>query len=179
MMNTAGLFFPLAALLSAAALEDMRHHRIPNLLVFPGAALGVALKGFQASGFFAGSLEGIEGWGLALALLFPLYWLRVMGAGDVKLVAMVGAYLGPADLPWALLATFLAGGAMAIAIVLRDRTFMRLMQNLKSLVLGSVMEVSAGSLPVMGELPGSVGNIPYAVPIGIGTMGYLIWQHLT
>ena len=55
----------------------------------------------------------LAGLALGLLLLLPLYLLGACGAGDVKLMAMTGAFLGPQDALGAILMTFLAGGLLA------------------------------------------------------------------
>ncbi len=167
---------PLAALLLAIAWHDVKRHRIPNPLVFGGGALGLALNGLLPQGL--GWLAALQGLGLGLALLLPLYWLRVMGAGDAKLMAMVGAFLGPQDVLGALLATFLAGGVMALAVALRAGALRRLLQNLWLMLIEGMVKVSVGQAPVVDGAPVSVGKLPYAVAIAAGTLGWLAWQRM-
>lgn len=107
-----------------------------------------------------------------------MYWLRAMGAGDVKLMAMVGAFLGPSEVLGVVLATFVAGGVMALAVVLWSRQLANLLQNIKLVLLGGLVKLSAGKLPLMNDLPVSVGKLPYAVAITVGTLGHLVWQRL-
>jgi prepilin peptidase CpaA len=114
-----GLTLPLTATLLGASAwavrEDLLAHRIPNRLTGPLLCLGCLLQfafgGWSALGQAAlGTLVG-------LAILLPLYLLRAMGAGDVKLLAAIGALLGPR---WALVAgidTLLAGGVLAVGYV--------------------------------------------------------------
>src|SRR5512146_2921662 len=91
----------MASLLLAAVRKDVRHHRIPNSLVFSGAALGILLNVLmpEGAGFAAGYIPGgggllyaVGGFAIGMAALLPMYLLRAMGAGDVKLMAMVGAF---------------------------------------------------------------------------------------
>jgi prepilin peptidase CpaA len=115
-----GLTLPLtAALLGASAWavrEDLLAHRIPNRLTGSLLCLGCLLQfafgGWSALGQAAlGALVG-------LGMLLPLYLLRAMGAGDVKLLAAIGALLGPR---WALVAginTLIAGGVLAIGYLM-------------------------------------------------------------
>lgn len=174
----------LAILLGLAAWQDIKQHRIPNKIVFVGVVLGFLFNGLlpQGLGFNSpapgglGWLAALAGLGMGLALLLPIYWLRAMGAGDVKLMAMVGAFLGSADVLGAVLATFIAGGVMALTVVLWSKQLGQMLQNIKLILLGGLVKMSAGQLPLMNDLPVSVGKLPYAVAITVGTLGYLIWQ---
>lgn len=162
----------LLGLLLAAALIDFMHHRIPNLLVFGGAAFGVSYNAVFSGGLgLAGSIEGL---GTGLALLLPFYLLRAMGAGDVKLMAMAGAFLGPWDTLGAVLGTFLAGGVLAVAIALKARSLGRMFKNIGAMATGSVFRLAAGGSPVMDVPAASVGKLPYGVAIALGTSGFII-----
>ena len=176
----------LAILLGLAAWQDIKQHRIPNKIVFVGVVLGFMFNGLlpQGLGFNSpapgglGWLAALTGLGMGLAVLLPFYWLRAMGAGDVKLMAMVGAFLGPGQVLGALLGTFLIGGVMALAVALRVGAVRRLLGNVKFLLLDGVIKVSTGQVPTMEDLPQSVGKLPYAVAITVGTLGYLVWRRL-
>ena len=116
----------LAALLAAALWHDLRTRRIPNQLVLWGTLAGLALNSFMpsGSGLFDPSFGGLglpqalAGAAAGLALLLPMYLLRALGAGDVKLMAMCGAFLGPDAVLEAALLTFLCGGVLALAAAL-------------------------------------------------------------
>jgi len=186
--NILGLLalLPLAVLLPAIARVDVRSHRIPNKLVLIGVVLGVVLNGLLPEGFgFNSAIPGGLGWlgalkglGVGLAVMLPLYWLKAMGAGDVKLMAMVGAFLGPDDVLGVVLATFIGGGVMALSVALWARQIGALVQNLKLMMTGSVVNMSAGQLPLVDAIPVSVGKLPYAVAIAAGTFGFLAWQRM-
>lgn len=177
---------PLVVLLLMVAQQDIRSHRIPNKLVLIGVVLGVVLNGLLPEGWGFNSvipgglgwLPALQGLGIGMAVLLPMYWLRAMGAGDVKLMAMVGAFLGPSEVLGVVLATFVAGGVMALAVVLWSRQLANLLQNIKLVLLGGLVKLSAGKLPLMNDLPVSVGKLPYAVAITVGTLGHLVWQRL-
>lgn len=176
----------LAVLLLLATREDIRSHRIPNRLVLTGVVLGVALNGLLpgGSGFNSltpgglGWLAALKGLVLGLAVLLPIYLLRAMGAGDVKLMGMVGAFLGAGDLIGALIATLIAGGVIALVAALWSRQFMNLLLNIKEMLFGGLLKMSTGRPPLMNDMPLSVGQLPYAVAITTGTLGYLVWQRM-
>jgi prepilin peptidase CpaA len=108
----------------------------------------------------------------------PIYWLRAMGAGDVKLMSMVGAFLGPNDILGVVLATFIAGGLMALIAVIRLKQLGHMLQNIKLMLLGGMVKMSAGQLPFMNDLKVSVGKLPYALAITVGTFSFLVWQRM-
>lgn len=176
----------LAVLLLLATREDIRSHRIPNRLVLVGVVLGVALNGLLPGGYGFNSmtpgglgwLAALKGLVLGLAVLLPIYLLRAMGAGDVKLMGMVGAFLGAGDLIGALIATLIAGGVIALVAALWSRQLMNLLLNIKMMLFGGLLEMSTGRPPLMNDMPLSVGQLPYAVAITTGTLGYLVWQRM-
>jgi prepilin peptidase CpaA len=102
----------LAILGAAAAIEDVRTRRVPDTLS----------QAMLATGLAAAILEGRAGASLAgaavgLALLLPLFAKRWVGGGDVKLLAGLGAWVGPHAVVWTALCGLVGGGAVALAIV--------------------------------------------------------------
>jgi prepilin peptidase CpaA len=113
--NTA--FVALVASLVVATVIDIRTRRIPNELTASLAGVGVALAATGVSGVplwasFAGFVVG-------LALMIPGHLLGATGAGDVKLMAAVGAVVGPATVVTAFLFTAVAGGVLAVVVAKR------------------------------------------------------------
>lgn len=100
--------FVLAITVVTAAFYDLRYRRIPNWLNLSGLILGFGLNLF----FFHlhGAVIAGEGLLFAIAVYMPLYMLRGMGAGDVKLMAAVGAMVGPGNWVEILIGTALIGG---------------------------------------------------------------------
>jgi prepilin peptidase CpaA len=168
----------LCALLIVAAVIDYRSHRIPNWLTAGGALIALVSQAFGSialatppSPGFLGSLSGLA---LGLAILLPLYVLRVTGAGDVKLMAMVGAYLGFWQTLPALLFVFVAGGVAAIFVALAQHAFVRMLHNALDALVGIVLLAGAGVRPDTRLSTGrSVGRLPFAVCICAGTLAYL------
>jgi prepilin peptidase CpaA len=100
----------LAIVVLSAAAYDLSYRRIPNWLNLSGI-----IAGFMLNVFFLhlhGLVLTVEGLFLAVAIYLPLYLLRGMGAGDVKLMAAVGAIVGPTHWLTVLLATALTGGVV-------------------------------------------------------------------
>lgn len=105
----------LVVTLVAAALSDVVSHRIPNALLAPALLAALAFS-FVISGT-QGILMSIGGLGVGLAMLLPLYVMNAMGAGDVKLLGVAGAYLGPVGAVYAGLLTFVAGALIGILYI--------------------------------------------------------------
>jgi prepilin peptidase CpaA len=105
-------FWPVLTLLVIATIVDIYSRRIPNWLVLPflfaGIAVATVVRGWTGLG------QSMGGVTLAVAVTGTLCWLRGMGAGDLKLCAAVGAWIGPAQLGTALVATGVAGGVLAL-----------------------------------------------------------------
>lgn len=177
---------PMALLLLAVVWEDVRHQRIPNRLVFWGAGLGVLLNTFWPEGFgFVSQLPGglgfvsaIEGLALGLVVMLPMYLLRAMGAGDVKLMAMVGAFLGPWDVIGAVLCSFVAGGLLALGYAWKIGVLRRTLQNIRFILYSSAVKIAGGGIPTLEDAPETAGKFPYAVAIAVGTLGYLAWKSM-
>ena len=161
----------LVALLLAAAVIDWRTYRIPNWLTLGGMVFGV-LYSTATHGFMAGLLPALGGLGIGLVLLLPLYALRVMGAGDVKLMAMVGAFLGSSEILYAVLFTFAVGGVAALAFACYRRALGRMAANVGGLVQSAAFSVMAGHRPELA-IDASIGRMPYGISICVGTIAWL------
>jgi prepilin peptidase CpaA len=106
----------LGILVAIAAAFDIRYRRIPNWLVLAGIIVGLAWN-LSTSGW-SGLGRSAEGLGLGFILYFPLYLIRARGAGDVKLLAAVGAITGPGNVLWIFLLTAVLGGIIALVLLL-------------------------------------------------------------
>ncbi len=148
----------MASTLLIAAWTDWTRWRVPNLLLGVSACIALALAVFLPHGItVADSLLG----GLTGLLLFlPFYLVRGMGAGDVKLLAVVGMYVGPLMAFKIALATALVGGLWGIVLVIRWKA------GKATRRIGPRVQ-SASSPPLRGEFDGLV--IPYGVAMAIAT----------
>lgn len=168
----------LVAMLMLAAWFDARTMRIPNRLTVAGALAALALAaaaGWSASGArgaLAESLWAAGGMAGGLLLLLPLYAARAMGAGDVKLLAMVGGFVGLKHIVPVALCTFIAGGLMALVWAARRRSVRRLAAASAEVAFAAAMAALAGARPSVA-VPQSLGRLPYAACIAVGTLGWL------
>lgn len=176
---------PLFALLLGAAWRDVESHRIPNRLVFFGIGLGLLLNSMLPEGYgFISSLPGASGFwkalaglGLGLVIMLPMYVLRALGAGDVKLMAMVGAFLGPNATIGAILSTFIVGGILTLLVVALNRTPRLFAKNLRETFMGALIKATVfHELPKVDAATVAAGKLPYAVAIALGTVLYAVLE---
>jgi prepilin peptidase CpaA len=106
-----------AVVVSVGALIDLKSRRIPNWLTL-AALLGGLLVWVVREGA-AGVPVALGGALLGLGLLLPFYVIRAVGAGDVKLLAGVGALLGPQALITVAIYGGLVGGAISAVVLAR------------------------------------------------------------
>ena len=158
---------------AVACLCDLRTRRIPNLLTFGGAALAFVYSLFAFGA--AGLLSSMGGWLIGAALFFPMFALGGMGAGDVKLAACFGAWLGPAASLYIALYSALAGGVMALGVALATGYFKTAVHNVW-LLLAHWRVVGIRPLPEL-TLEGSRGpRLPFALPIVAGALAAIWWR---
>jgi len=111
--NISLIAIPLLLILGVATLMDWREQTIPNVLSFGAALFGLVLQGTLNG--LPGVAIAAGGWVVGLVCLLPFYAKGGMAAGDVKLMAAVGAFLGPVPALAACLFTLIAGGVIAVA----------------------------------------------------------------
>jgi prepilin peptidase CpaA len=149
----------------AACVTDLKTRRIPNVLT-----LGAALVGFGYHlivGGWSGLFASLAGWGVGLALFLPLFALRGLGGGDVKLLAALGAWLGPGQTVWLALFTAIAGGPLAIAMALSRGYLSRAVKNVWGLLMFWRVAGVQPHPTLTLDSPG-MPRLPYAVPIAAG-----------
>jgi prepilin peptidase CpaA len=166
----------LIALVLAACLQDLSVRKIPNRIVWCGLSCAGALH--LASGTPLNLItDGLAGAAVGLLAFLPLYCLRGMAAGDVKLMAMVGAFTGPVLAFEIALATFCAGGVLALAMVIGHGSWRQLALNLRALLRPVFMRL-IGIPAAREDMPGgSVGGMPYGLAIAFATCLMLWMRH--
>ena len=157
----AGIVF--TAILLLAAIGDVRTRRIPNRLVATLALLGLAFSVTQRP-VLPGALHGFEGLLVGLACWLPFYALGWLGAGDVKLFAAAGAWLGPERALEGALIGALAGAVVAVLWMLKSQGVRNAVQTL-GMAAGSPGLLSSRA---KGERDRS--TLPYGVAIAFGAI---------
>jgi prepilin peptidase CpaA len=163
----------LVLLASVAGLYDLRFRRIPNWLNLSGAVLGIGLNVLLTGR--SGAAASLLGIGCAIAVYMPLYMLRGMGAGDVKLMIAVGAIVGPHNWLEIFLATALLGGVVALLVATLKRRLRETCGNTGTIVLA----LSHGFLPFEANPQLDVQNaealrVPHGTVIAGGVLIFLL-----
>ena len=154
-----------------AAVFDVRFRRIPNWLVLTGLVLGLGLNTILFG--WSGAKSSLGGLGLAFGIYFPLYLLRAMGAGDVKLMTAIGSMMGAANWLGIFVITLLLGGLMAVVLLLSRGKLMNSLWNIGFLL----QRLASFQAPYAREeldisSPRSI-KLPHGVAIAGGSMIFL------
>lgn len=167
----------LAILTLVAAGFDIRFRRIPNWLVLAGIVAGFAWNSF-ADGL-SGLAHAAEGLGLGFALYFPLYLLRARGAGDVKLLAAVGAIVGPGNCFWVFILTAILGGLIAMLILLLRGRVRHTFFNL-SFIMSDLAKLRAPykSSDELDVTTSKGMRLPHGAMIAVGAVAFIAMAEL-
>lgn len=167
----------VSAVLVEAALIDGWKLKVPNWLTFHMVLGGLGYAAY--AGGTTGFLWALAGAAVGLATLLPLHAIGGMGAGDVKLMAGVGAWMGPSLTLGAFAASAVVGGIMAVVMVAWSGQYIKHWAQFQ--VIGSeiltvrnpekLSEIAAARKPTMMLLP-------YGIPIAVGSIAYFAWMGL-
>lgn len=164
----------LSGVLVVAAVIDGWKLKVPNWLTLPLIVSGWAFS--TASFGWSGLGWSLAGTAVGLGLLLPAYAIGGMGAGDVKLLAGVGAWVGCMTTFLAFCVSAVFGGAIAIGMVLvRGRWHHHVAQffGIVDEIL-TIRDAEALSTIAAGR-KSSMLLLPYGIPIALGTIAYFVW----
>jgi prepilin peptidase CpaA len=164
----------LLATIVLAAIFDLRYRRIPNWLNLSAITLGIGSNILLFH--FHGFLLSVAGLGCSLLIYVPLFLVRGMGAGDVKLMAAVGSIAGPWNWLWIFLATALLGGAIALIYVVWRRRVHHTLLNL-AFVVAELWHVRAPAIgdPRLDIRDPSALRVPHGAVIAGGAGAFLLF----
>lgn len=162
------LMLGLLWMLILAMMTDLSTRKIPNSIIVFGLVASLVCHLVAAEG--AGGLNWLTGVAVAFACFIPLYIVRGMAAGDVKLMMAVGGFLGYPLIIKAVVCVFLSGGVMAIGFVILKGRFKRLSQNMRVMLTDLYIKTTSGVSVADGYvMKNSAGRMPYALAIALGT----------
>lgn len=161
----------IIAVIGLAAFFDMEWRRIPNWLILIGLSMALGLNGLRGITELNLSLLGV---GVGIGILFIPFAFRWIGAGDVKLLGVMGAFVGPYLVPRVLWYSILIMGAMAIMTIISRRLSMEFLRlacvDFKHAIL---VLLTFGHAPAESNDAPTARNrqgVPWGVGIGMGTV---------
>ncbi|MBN1590227.1 MAG: prepilin peptidase [Pirellulales bacterium] len=161
----------VSVILIAAAIIDGWKLKVPNWLTFPMVFSGWAMSTYLFG--WEGLIGSLIGTAVGLALLLPLYAIGGMGAGDVKLLAGVGAWVWGWVTFYAFCFSAVIGGLIALGMVLYHKKFHHHMGQFRAILTEILVVRDPNELSAMAaERKSTMMLLPYGIPIAIGTITY-------
>lgn len=163
-----------------AAVIDGFELKVPNWLTFPmiisGWIYSVSAAAWAGDPWYIGLGWSMVGMAVGLLLLLPAYAIGGMGAGDVKLLAGVGAWVHATHTFYAFCATAIVGAVLAVAMILFRRAW-RKHANQFWMILGEILTIRDPNQlsQIAAERKSSMLLLPYGIPIAIGSIAYFAW----
>lgn len=152
--------------MAASIYSDLHTRRIPNLLTVPFACGGMMFH-CAAAGLQVGGLYALKGLVLGYLLLLIPFILGGMGGGDVKCLGALGAWMGPERIFWIFLYGAMAGGLLALALLLR--------YHRGEGIWGLILNVKEGLMKRPNPHSPTIRNsFPYTVSITLGLITFFL-----
>ena len=173
----------VSVVLVVAAVIDGIQLKVPNWLTFPfiisGWIYSAIAYGMAGDAWYIGLAWSLAGTVVGLALLLPLYSIGGMGAGDVKLLAGVGAWVYCSTTFYSFCFSVIVGALMAIAMVLYRRAWRKHSLQFQAIV-NEIMTIRNPDVlaSIAADRKSSMLLLPYGIPICVGTIIYFAWMGL-
>lgn len=170
------IWFVSIVLIEAAVIDGLKL-KVPNWLTFHMVVGGLGYAAW--TGGSAAFLSALAGAAVGLALLLPLYAIGGMGAGDVKLLAGVGAWVGPTLTLWAFVTSSVVGAVMALVMVAWSGNFIKHWVQFQAIGHEILTVRNPAKLAATAaERKSRMMLLPYGIPIAVGTIAYFAWAGL-
>jgi len=157
----------LLLMVAAAAINDLTSRRIPNLLLL-GGMTGALVLHLLSPQPLRSLLAWLGGAAVGLLVFLPFYLVRGMAAGDVKMMAAVGAFTGPGEALHIAILAWCVGGVMALVLVIARGRLRMVLGNLWAIVRPVLLRLPAPAIGTSARP--SAGSIPYGVAIAAGAI---------
>lgn len=155
----------LAAMVLIAAFTDLKRREIPNWLTLGGILAGIALNTWLAG--LAGLKTAGMGLGLAALIFIPLFIMRWLGGGDVKIMGAIGSLAGPQYMIVIFVFDAILGGIAALVLIIVRGRLLKTLKNIPRIFrLDRESELEAGGEKSLG--------LPRAVTIALATL-LVLW----
>lgn len=164
----------VSAVLIVAAVIDGRQLRVPNWLTYPMIVSGWCYSTIAFG--WEGLLWSLAGTAVGLALLLPMWLIGGMGAGDVKLLAGVGAWVWASTTFYAFCVAVIVGAVISVAMVLWNRAWAKHRDQFMVILTEIITIKDPEQLSaIAAQRKPSMLLLPYGIPIAIGAIAYFAW----
>ncbi|HMP79793.1 MAG TPA: A24 family peptidase [Pirellulaceae bacterium] len=176
-------FWAVTIFVVVAAYVDGKELRVPNKLTFPMIFAGwlFSLIAFQLNGegWYVGLFWSLAGTAVGLATLLPAYAIGGMGAGDVKMMAAIGAWVHCTHTLYAFCLSAVVGAVLAVGMILYSGQVRR-HWNQMFFITNEIMTIRNPETlsAIAADRKSSMRLLPYGIPIAIGTILYFAWAGL-
>lgn len=160
------LFTVTLVFLGVAIATDLRTRRIPNVVTGPAILAGLGLNAWISG--WDGLTASVLGCLAATAILICPFALGGVGGGDVKMMAAVGALLGPRLAFYSLVLGLVLGGVVAVVQLARRARLHEKLAAMYRMAVNAVLARSMEPLRLSSSDPNAV-VLPYSLPLGVGT----------
>ena len=166
-----------------AAYIDGKELRVPNKLTFPMIVAGWIYSafqyGFNGEGWYMGLAWSLAGTAVGVMTLLPAYSIGGMGAGDVKMMAAIGAWVHCSITFYAFCVSAIVGALLAVIMILASgearKHYHQFFFIFNEITTIRDPEVLSG---IAAERKSSMRLLPYGIPLAIGTVLYFAWTGL-
>lgn len=171
----------VSVVLIVAAVIDGIQLKVPNWLTFPmilsGWVYSAASYAWMGNAWYVGLGWSLAGTAVGLALLLPAYAIGGMGAGDVKLLAGVGAWIYCTPTFYAFCVSTVVGALLAVLMVLYKRSLRQHALQFQTIV-NEILTIRNPEVlaDIAADRKSSMLLLPYGIPIAIGTILYFAWM---
>ncbi|MCX7843507.1 MAG: A24 family peptidase [Clostridia bacterium] len=153
-------------LVAVALISDIKANKITNCITLPFVLMGIATNFFRTG--WSGAVDSVFGVLTPAVLLFVLYGLRMLGAGDIKLFCAIGAIMGLSFALYAMAYSFLAGGVIAVIIIIIKKNGLKRLKYVFNYLKTCILTVSIHPYSDFMDQNDS-GKFPFAIAIAFGT----------
>lgn len=162
--------FGLVGIVAVAMATDLQSRKIYNWLTFPAMIVGIALSLYM--GGLAGAQSSVIGFFVGSAIFLVGFLIGAMGAGDVKLMAAVGAWMGWPATVAAVLYVTVVGGIVSLVAAALNGQLVKLFKNIYWFFVGMLLPGGKADAALTDS---AAAPIPYGVSIAIGVVLALIF----
>lgn len=166
--------FLLVMLLILSLICDIKTKKIKNAIILPFMIVGF-ITGFCENGVsgFINSLCGIV---FPVLIMFPLFMLRMLGAGDIKCFGSIGAIMGMSFVINSIIYSFIAGGILALIIISVNKNALKRFKYLIDYIKSCFLTYSLAEYDNLKASNG-VFRFSYAIILGV-SFNFIISSNL-